>query len=145
MPSRACVLGADAAAAKTEVRVRGCTPAFMLPNEAYTNVRRELPRAFGSHNAAVIKVQFCVHMASTGIKRCVFKLLLQGFLGDRWALHPVHKLAPAPPSRAEAHAGVQGAAVQGGWEAAPTGGDKPRPTYPPSGTTAIPWCAERAP
>ena len=62
--------------------MRGYTPAFMLLDGAYTNVCRGLPRVFGPQNAAGIKVQSCVHLAATGLKRPVFNLVLQGVPGD---------------------------------------------------------------
>ena len=121
----ASVLWADPPATKTEVRVRGYTPTFILPDGAYTNVRRELPRVFGPRNAAGIKVQSCVHLKATGLERRVFNLVLQRCLRRlAGALNPVHGLATAPPRVEKGHARVQAATVQGSSEAGQSGADK---------------------
>ena len=97
----ATVLGADPPVTKTEVRVRGYTLAFMLPEGGYANVRRDpafLPRVFGPQVASGIKVQSCAHPAATGLERPLFNLVLQRVPGD-WQGHYIRSTDSRLPHR----------------------------------------------
>ena len=64
----AVVLRADATATKTEVRVRGYPPSFMLLDADYAKVKHKPRHMLRDVSAADVKVQSSTHMAVSGLE-----------------------------------------------------------------------------